>query len=178
MREVAWWYWTPAQLRGRYQCEIIRIPPQMFTARAVLKINPGQIPEMGWDCSHARSQQSPNVRGTRGRAQQAAEYLRDGVYFPLLLKEKMYLASCCFTISQKDASLLPAQQDAAKHLHLHFMVEGREDTDLLEVTPGCWQRAVWPMFSLLDHIAWMSCHLKFFHSQSCAKWSQEVGWSI
>jgi len=71
------------------------------------------------------------------RAQQTAEYLRDGVYFPLLLKEKMYLASCSFTVSPKGAFMLSAQQDAAKHLHLHFMVEEREDTDLLEVTPGC-----------------------------------------
>ena len=71
------------------------------------------------------------------RAQQTAEYLRDGVYFPLLLKEKMYLASCSFAVSQKGVFMLSAQQDAAKHLHLHFMVEEREATDLLEVTPGC-----------------------------------------
>lgn len=87
---------------------------------------------VGPSCSRARSQQSPDVRGTSLRAEQGAErlgsgvYLRGGVYFPLFLKERRNPAPCSSTASWKDAFLLPAQQGAAKNLHLHFMGEEKQ----------------------------------------------------
>ena len=124
---------------------------------------------MGLACSHARSQQSPNVRGTLLTAQQAAEYLRDGVYFILFLTRRSNLASCTSAVSWKEAFLLPAHQGAAKHLHLHFMDEERQ----LERHKFAQGHTRLPTASSLAHVqptglccVFMSHHLKSFHSQS------------
>lgn len=122
---------------------------------------------VGLSCSHARSQQSPNVRGTLLRAQQAAECLRDGVYFILLMR-RSNLASCTSTISWKEAFLLPSHQGAAKHLHLHFMDEkwqlerhqfAQGHTRLLTASSLAHVQPTGPC------CVFMSRHLKSFHSQ-------------
>lgn len=124
---------------------------------------------MGLLCSHARSQQSPNVRGTLLRAQQAAEYLRDGVYFIPFLMRRSNLACHISTISWKEAFLLPAHQGAAQHLHLHFMDEERQ----LERHQFAQGHARLLTASSLAHVQptgpccmFMSPHLKSFHNQS------------
>lgn len=124
---------------------------------------------MGLSCSHARSQQSPNLRGTLLRAQQAAEYLRDGLYFILFLTRRNDLSSCTSTISWKEAFLLPAHHGAAKHLHLHFMDEERQlerrqfaqgHTRLLTASSLAHIQPAGPCCVL------MSYHLQSFHSHS------------
>lgn len=123
---------------------------------------------MGLSCSRARSQQSPNVRGTLLRAQQAAEFLRNGVYFSLFLTRRSNLASCISTISWKEAFLLTTHQGAAEHLHLYFMDEERQ----LERHQFAQGHARLLTASSLAHVqptgpcrVFMSCHLKSFHSQ-------------
>lgn len=129
---------------------------------------------MGWGgvglfCSRARSQQSPNVRGTLLRAQQAAEYLRDGVYFILFLMRRSNLACRISPISWKEAFLLPAHQGAAEHLLLHPMDEERQ----LERHQFAQGHARLLTASSLARVQptgpccmFVSPHLKSFHSRS------------
>ena len=145
----------------------------MFTLRAVLKINPGQIPGMGWGGTVLFSCQIPTETKCQGNLTEsiASSWIFEGwgVFYPPLNEEKWpgTLHFHCFLERGISPSSPSSAGQASSSLHFmdeerqperHWFAQGR--TRLLTA-------------SRLAHVQpiglccmCMSCHLKSSHSQS------------